>query len=281
MSGIAYVATRENLQTVIDQIPSPQIRLKSKPLVASLVEKNGSWEFISRWWYPEAVSMSPYPQLPTALNYRRAVELNRYITNNISTRAGTYQSIQFNVSPEIFSKRYMDVGSFGARHVLKETISKIVRLRRDQVFYDGNHRTALLLLYEILAEHKLLLQANPFALYIRLSNRGETNWESVERSMYQYCKSRLKLLSSVPKLAERPALFANAIKSLDVVNSVTNQMAEMWYMGDGKDQCVHRRQVGRYLKRADRGLYQQFYRLCVLGVWDGPIVTVTRRVIKS
>jgi hypothetical protein len=127
-------------------------------------------------------------------------------------------------------------------------------------------------LYEILAERKLLLQAIPFALYIRLSNRGrsengEANWELVERSMYQYCKSRLKLLSCVPELAERPALIANAIKSLDVVNSVANQMAEMWYI---PYEYAQRREVGRYLKTADRSLYQQFYELCVLGGWDGP-----------
>jgi hypothetical protein len=65
MSEIEYVATRENLQTVIDQILNPRIRQQLEPLVAFLVERKGTWEFISRWWYPEAVYMLPYPQLPS------------------------------------------------------------------------------------------------------------------------------------------------------------------------------------------------------------------------
>ena len=58
-----------------------------------------------------------------------------------------------------------------ARAILKEILDKIVRLRADQVFQDGNHRTALLLLYEMLANHEILLQAKPLTLYIMLSSR--------------------------------------------------------------------------------------------------------------
>ena len=120
MSEIIYVATNENLRTVIDQIPSSQVRRNVEPLVLSLVERNGLWEFISRWWYPEAVSMLVYPLRPSDLDYQRVVELNRYSTNNISTRTGEYRSIQFHqLSAEVFSQRYIEVEGSSARNILK------------------------------------------------------------------------------------------------------------------------------------------------------------------
>lgn len=68
------------------------------------------------------------------------------------------------LSSEVFYQRYLLIQESGARKILRKAISNAVRLRRDQIFYDGNHRTAQLLLYETLAEHKLLLQANPLTL---------------------------------------------------------------------------------------------------------------------
>ena len=200
----------------------------------------------------------------------RAIELNRFITNGISTRTGEYKSIQLAVlSPETFFSRYLRVPETGsAKQKLRQAILNAVRLRPDQVFDDGNHRTAILLLYEVLSEHKLLLQAKPVTLYIMLSNRshfsehGRYAWSEIERMMYQHCRHRLKLVSKVASAEERVHLYINAVKSLDIVNSLFNQCAKLVYSPEWY-------KVARQLKRLDRGFYDQFYRLCMLGGWVG------------
>jgi hypothetical protein len=138
-----------------------------------------------------------------------------------------------NLSTEVFYHRYLDIQESGTRNVLRKAISNAVRLRRDQVFYDGNHRTALLLLYETLAEHGYLLQAKPLTLYIHLSNRSSStppqwSWDEVEDAMFRHCKSRLKLDYDL-RSRDHAALFANAVRSLDVVNPFLNQWAQIWY----------------------------------------------------
>jgi hypothetical protein len=69
---------------------------------------------------------------------------------------------------------------------MKDTVEKIVRfavtVRRPainglQFFLDGNHRTAILLIYELLAEYKIRCLADPVRLYILISNRKEEDWD--------------------------------------------------------------------------------------------------------
>ena len=106
-------------------------------------------------------------------------------------------------------------------------------------------------------------------LYIILSNRsnfsehGRYAWNKVERMMYQHCRHRLKILSKVPTSEERLGLYVNAVKSLDVGNSLFNQCTELQFTPEWK-------KASRQLKRLDRGFYDQFYRLCVQGGCEGP-----------
>ena len=279
MEQVIYMATAETLERAVIQIPHPPSRPIIEPFAEFFIKSNGIWEVSSGWWYPRAPVAVPYPsQESTFMTPHRAINLNRFVTNGVSTRSGEYQAIQgFGLSSGIFAKRYLSVPSTaGVRDILRQAISNAVRLRADQVFHDGNHRTALLILYEILAEHKLLLQAKPVTLYILLSNRsnfseqGELDWKFVETRLYQHCRSRLKVLNSVPSGDERISLFANAVKTLETTNSVFNQLAEMWFANEARHLAPARREVGRHLKGLNRGVYQQFYRLCVLGSWEGP-----------
>ena len=86
-----------------------------------------------------------------------ALELNRHITNGVSTRSGEYISIQLaGISSKTSANRYLSIsGPFSARNILRHAILSVICLRRDQIFYDGNHRTALLLMYEVLAQQRL------------------------------------------------------------------------------------------------------------------------------
>jgi prophage maintenance system killer protein len=279
MDTVIYRATAENLPIALLQIPHHPSRPKIESVAKSLIEQTNHWDVISKWWYPAASAISEYPcRQPTSLSLERAITLNRFMTNGVSTRDGEYKSIQSSsLSAETFYRRYLKLPEGGStRQILKAAISNAIRLRAEQVFYDGNHRTALLLLYEVLAERKLLLQATPMTLYILLSNRsdfsehGKLSWEEVENRMFQHCRSRLKFLDTVPTGQERPGLFANEVKTLEIGNSLFNQLAEQWYSTDTRYLNSERREIGRQFKCLNRGLYEQFYRLCVLGSWEGP-----------
>ena len=282
MSEAIYCVTSESLQRAISEIPHAPSRPTFEPIAKSLIKQRSRWDFISEWWYPRAASFWKYPLQESAnLSLQRAIQLNRYITNGVSTRSGEYKAIQLAVlSAETFEKRYLSVPEAAtAKKVLRAAIENAIRLRRDQVFHDGNHRTALLLLYEVLAEHKLLLQAKPMTLYTMLSNRshlsehGKSSWEEVANQMYQHCRSRLKFLVNIPDSDERPLLFANAIKTLDIENSLFNQLAESWFATEPRYLAPERRKMGRHLKRLNRGMYTQFYQLCIRGNWEGPAVS--------
>jgi hypothetical protein len=60
--------------------------------------------------------------------------------------------------------------------------------------------------------------------------------------MYRHYKSRLKLDYELGS-EDHPALFANAVKSLDVVNSFLNQWVQMWYSAEGKGNSQRRELV--------------------------------------
>jgi prophage maintenance system killer protein len=279
MSTVIYSATSETLEIAVEQIPHAPSRPKFAGVARSFVKHTNRWEVISEWWYPIAGQFLSYPpQNTTSLSLERALELNRFITNGVSIRSGEYKAIQSSsLSTEIFQQRYLMIPeACGAKQILKHAIENAVRLRADQVFHDGNHRTALLLIYEILAEHGLHLQAKPMSLYIIISNRSEISehghytWKAVGERMYRHCKSRLKFVSAVPTSAERPVLFANAIKTLEFENSLLNQISQEWFATGAKHQAEERRSIARRYKCLNRGLYEQFYRLCVLGSWVGP-----------
>lgn len=279
MGKLIYWATSETLKSAVDQIPHVPSRSTIGSLAKSLVAQTNHWEFVSGWWYPRACTLSKYPSRGcTEPSLARVVELNRFVTNAVSTRSGEYKALQSSVvSPELFFQRYLRISETGsAKQKLKQAIVNAIRLRADQVFHDGNHRTALLLLYEVLAEHKLLVQAKPMTLYILLSNRsdysehGKREWNEVEKLMYQHCRSRLKFLMEVPSAEERIVLYANAVKTLEIANSLFNQLAELWFATEAKHLAQKRRGISRQFKNLNRGLYEQFYRLCVLGSWEGP-----------
>jgi hypothetical protein len=149
MDAIIYRATAENLFAALLQIPHPPSRSKIEPVAKSLIEQTNHWEVISKWWYPAASAISEYPShQPTSLSLERAIALNRFMTNEVSTRDGEYKSVQSSsLSAETFYRRYLKLPEGeSARQILKAAISNAIRLRAEQVFHDGNHRTALLLL---------------------------------------------------------------------------------------------------------------------------------------
>jgi hypothetical protein len=60
-------------------------------------------------------SLLPYPISTAKLSFERTIELNRYITNGVSTRTGQYKAVQMTtLSAEDFHQRYLDIEASGA-----------------------------------------------------------------------------------------------------------------------------------------------------------------------
>jgi hypothetical protein len=188
------------------------------------IQKGHGWELISTR-YPKSTITRSYPaQKPNSplhwpVDEERAIALNQYLTKGMDSRDEQYVAVLLTYldSPHIYCMSAPEEEiTMGPRSILKEILDKIVRLRVDQVFQDGNH---IFLLYEMSANHKILLQAKPLTLCIMLSSRGwysdhgKGSRRKVVNVMYRHCNSRLKVLDAVPSMEERPALFANAIKS--------------------------------------------------------------------
>ena len=90
--------------------------------------------------------------------------------------------------------------------------------RINQLFEDGNHRTAVLSIYEKLADAGWLLTADPFSIYIAISNREHWETSAVEANLNRRIARHAVWNPSV-SLAERAAFAADA-KQIAAVNSL-------------------------------------------------------------
>jgi hypothetical protein len=88
--------------------------------------------------------------------------------------------------------------------------------------------------------------------------------------MYRHCRSRLRFLATVPTSEERALLYGNEVNTLDIQNSTFNQMTELWFANNAKYLSLEQRTFVRELKKVERGMYNQFYRLCIRGSWESP-----------
>ena len=74
-------------------------------------------------------------------------------------------------------------------------------------------------------------------------------------------RSLLKFLLNVPKAEERPRIYADAVKTLDIGNSWFNKLLKL-FTSEAKNTPVEWRRNFRKLQHVNREFYERFYRLC-------------------
>lgn len=67
---------------------------------------------------------------------------------------------------------------------IREICNSAYRIKENQYFQDGNHRTAILSIYEALADVDIMLDVAPMRLYAIISNRLEYTHEEVLENLF-------------------------------------------------------------------------------------------------
>ena len=71
-------------------------------------------------------------------------------------------------------------------------VDEAVSVRVCQLFVDGNHRTAILSIYEKLADAGWWLDMSAIDLYILISNRSQAEWSMIKVRMVKKILRQLK-----------------------------------------------------------------------------------------
>ena len=97
-------------------------------------------------------------------------------------------------------------------------VEQAVSVRVCQLFVDGNHRTAILSVYEKLADAGWMSDMNAFDLYISISNRDQAEWDLVRLRMVRLISSRLRHREDIS--CEAREIVADRVKLIPEVNTL-------------------------------------------------------------
>ena len=107
----------------------------------------------------------------------------------------------------------------------RRVVSEARKAREDQLFKDGNHRTAIASIYEKLADHGWQLKMDPFDIYILISNRRGRNWLEVEKEMVHAICRRMRQCKPVD-LVVLPAYRSDAAAQVKLVADANSLMQD-------------------------------------------------------
>lgn len=116
-------------------------------------------------------------------------------------------------------------------------VDEAVSVRVCQLFVDGNHRTAILSIYEKLADVGWWLDMSAVDLYILISNRSQSEWHAVKVRMVKVILRHLKQCSHIPCQARH--MFARQVKLIAEINTLFEDV-EAYLTSQGTGLCVKR-----------------------------------------
>lgn len=199
---------------------------------------------------PEERTVEQYPA--QSVNHawnQRLLDLNRFLLDNIlaSGSSCSYNAPYANrLVPCLWIQPQANIGSI---------MDKAISVRVNQLFCDGNHRSAVLFIYESMADLGFNLSANPFEFYIKLSHRnclcGLTN--------DQHRKDVLNWMVKYVDRRKHRSAFINRrdmgekVKGIAMMNSVMGQLVDTLRGRSYMDQ----RSACRNLKRQHPIEYRQ------------------------
>ncbi|KAJ3377450.1 hypothetical protein HDU92_008284 [Lobulomyces angularis] len=116
------------------------------------------------------------------------LQLNCYILDNTlpSGRAAAFQQYKKQNFKPIPIKQ-LQQHQFKKKEMLSLIVNYTIDCRISQYLEDGNHRTSILLLYELCSVLKLKCFANPIKLYILFSNCAQVSWDLKIAEIIKYC----------------------------------------------------------------------------------------------
>lgn len=185
----------------------------------------------------------------------RALELNRYLLDGVNPDGSRCQYQQS-------SKRFPDKSTASESQISKRelvwmVVEEAVSVRVCQLFVDGNHRTAILSIYEKLADAGWWLDMSAVDLYIMISNRRRTEWNSVITSMVKVVVQRLKHCPDISYQARQ--IFAQQVKLIAEVNTLFEDVDV--FLTSGGLEMSPKRKKWRSFRRQSKKRHAQFISL--------------------
>lgn len=138
-------------------------------------------------------------------------------------------------------------------------VDEAVSVRVCQLFVDGNHRTAILSIYEKLADVGWWLDMSAVDLYGLISNRSQSEWQRVKLRMVKVILRHLKQCSDISFQARH--MFARRVKVIAEVNTLFEDV-EAFLSSQGTGMCV-KREKWRLLDGRRSGMHSLC--LCMAG----------------
>ena len=157
--------------------------------------------------YPDGAKDLPWPA--------RALCLNQYVLDGINPDGSPSQYQQGREFP---GKSAAPHNQTSKRPLVSTIVEEAVHVRVSQLFVDGNHRTAVLSIFEKIADAGWLLDTSAVDLYILISNRNQVEWAEVKCHMVKAILRRLRRCPFVPLQARQT--FAGHVKLIAEINTL-------------------------------------------------------------
>ncbi|KAK9819512.1 hypothetical protein WJX74_001999 [Apatococcus lobatus] len=123
-----------------------------------------------------------YPAQSLARSWQyRALALNTYLLDNCLPHNSGNAPCAY--KPHASPYPGAPPSGLSKRELVRWIVQQAYAARVNQQFEDGNHRTAVLSIYEKLADAGWMLTADAFAIYIAISNRQHHETIKVEKTM--------------------------------------------------------------------------------------------------
>lgn len=205
---------------------------------------------------PRPLTEVPFSKCSNHISWpARALELNRYLLDGINPD-GT--PCQYRQSSNRFpNKSAANQSRISKREFVRMIAEEAVSVRVDQLFVDGNHRTAILSIYEKLADAGWWLDMSAVDLYILISNRSQLEWNAIKLCMVKVILRHLEQCPDIPFEARH--IFARRVKLIAEINTLFEDV-EAFLASQEIDMSV-KRQKWRSFRRRSKKRHAQFMSL--------------------
>lgn len=150
------------------------------------------------------------------------------------------------------------------QHYIREVCASAKKIVENQYFQDGNHRTAVLTIYEKMADVDVLVTCAPMKLYVLLSNRKEQpELENSDALFRLVWNNHHKVPENRHVTSAQRARIALEVKNIQYHNTQVHNVYEEL---KSKDLRAGRMFLRR-CKRTDPALYHSLRDLLDLGYW--------------
>jgi hypothetical protein len=173
-----------------------------------------------QWRSDEPLPSSPYAT--TAVEQWMS-DLNRWVTNGVQPSGQLCGYIEpHNESTEprwdIYTKHHADHG------YIEELARSVLSIRTEHRFNDGNHRTALLSLYYVIANANMTLSPPPEDLYAMIANRGTRKECDIHRGLVDRIQGGLRRTRPSNEYWNRIAM---GVKRIPLWNDIAQAMSQI------------------------------------------------------